>query len=452
MGKLFGTDGVRGIANIELTPELVFSLGRAGSYILAKQDPIIRPRILVGKDTRISCDMLEAALLAGICSTGADVLTVGIIPTPAVAYLTQKYQASCGIVISASHNPVKDNGIKFFDPNGYKLPDKLEQEIEELVLTDNLQLPCPQGEDIGRVYDVQEALNNYLNYLISCYALKEDLDNMTIVVDCANGAAYQAAPELWRRLGANVIAINDNPNGININDGCGSTHTDSLKKAVMYYKADIGLSYDGDADRCIAVDEQGRELDGDYIMLICALDMYRRGELNPAKIVATVMSNIGLDIGLRRENISIESCKVGDRYVLEKMIETGSLLGGEQSGHIIFSKYATTGDGILTSLKLVEVIKRTGLHLSELAREMEKQPQIMVNIEMQNKEKVLTHEIVVAAIERVEKKLGEFGKMVVRPSGTEPLVRIMAQGPDKRLLEEVIHDIKEAISKSQEKE
>jgi len=452
VGKLFGTDGVRGIANIELTPELAFDLGRAGSFVLAEHDSITRPRILVGKDTRISGDMLEAALLAGICSTGADVLTVGIIPTPAIAYLTQKYKASCGIVISASHNPVKDNGIKFFGPNGYKLPDELEQEIEDLVMRENRDLPRPQGEEVGRVYDVKEALNNYLNFLTGCYSLKEDLRDMIIVVDCANGAAYQAAPELWKKLGARVIAINDRPNGVNINDRCGSTHTDSLKKAVIQYKADIGISYDGDADRCIAVDEQGNELDGDYIMLICALDMYRQGKLKPAKIVATVMSNIGLDIALRRENVDVESCKVGDRYVLEKMQETGAILGGEQSGHIIFLNHANTGDGILTSLKLVEVIKRTGLYLSELAREMEKQPQILVNVEMENKEKVLTHEIVVEALKKAEKKLGEWGKLVVRPSGTEPLVRIMAQGPDQYLLQEVINDIKKAIKNSQEKQ
>jgi len=452
VGKLFGTDGVRGIANIELTPELAFDLGRAGSFVLAEHDSITRPRILVGKDTRISGDMLEAALLAGICSTGADVLTVGIIPTPAIAYLTQKYKASCGIVISASHNPVKDNGIKFFGPNGYKLPDELEQEIEGLVMRENRDLPRPQGEEVGRVYDVEEALNNYLNFLTGCYSLEEDLRDMIIVVDCANGAAYQAAPELWKKLGARVIAINDRPNGVNINDRCGSTHTDSLKKAVIQYKADIGISYDGDADRCIAVDEQGNELDGDYIMLICALDMYRQGKLKPAKIVATVMSNIGLDIALRRENVDVESCKVGDRYVLEKMQETGAILGGEQSGHIIFLNHANTGDGILTSLKLVEVIKRTGLYLSELAREMEKQPQILVNVEMENKEKVLTHEIVVEALKKAEKKLGEWGKLVVRPSGTEPLVRIMAQGPDQYLLQEVINDIKKAIKNSQEKQ
>ncbi|HZK43729.1 MAG TPA: phosphoglucosamine mutase [Syntrophomonadaceae bacterium] len=445
MGVLFGTDGVRGIANIELTPELAFGLGRAGSYVLAQQSEGTRPRILVGKDTRISGDMLEAALIAGICSTGADVLTVGVIPTPAVAYLTKMYEASCGIVISASHNPVQDNGIKFFGSTGYKLPDEIEEKIEELVVKGTHSLPRPIGEDIGRVYDVEGALSNYLNYLTSTYSLEENLRDLCIVVDCANGAAYEAAPKMWERLGAHVISINDIPNGLNINDKCGSTHTGSLKKAVIQHKANIGIAYDGDADRCILVDERGNELDGDHIMLICALDMYRRGNLKPPTIVATVMSNVGLDIALRRENIAIDSCAVGDRYVLEKMLETGAILGGEQSGHIIFHDYATTGDGLLTSLKVVEVIQRTGLQLSELAREMEKQPQLLVNIKVDKKERMLSHGLVVEALERSEKRLGEWGKLVVRPSGTEPLVRIMAQGPDHYLLEEVINDIKAAI-------
>ncbi len=445
MGVLFGTDGVRGIANIELTPELAFDLGRAGSYVLARQYAGTRPRILVGKDTRISGDMLEAALIAGICSTGADVLTVGVIPTPGVAYLTRLYEASCGIVISASHNPVEDNGIKFFGFSGYKLPDEVEEEIEQLILNGTQDLTRPLGEDVGRVYDVEEALNNYLNYLVDLYPLEEDLSDLCIVVDCANGAAYDAAPKMWERLGANVIAINNNPNGVNINDKCGSTHTDTLKKAVIHHKADIGFAYDGDADRCIFVDERGVELDGDHILLICALDMQRRGKLKPATVVATVMSNVGLDIALRRENVAIASCKVGDRYVLEKMQELGALIGGEQSGHIIFSEHATTGDGLLTSLKLVEVMKRTGLSLSELAREMEKQPQILVNIKVENKEQMLSKELVVEALQRSEARLGEWGKLVVRPSGTEPLVRIMAQGPDQHVLEEVINDIKAAI-------
>lgn len=445
MGVLFGTDGVRGIANIELTPELAFDLGRAGSYVLARQFGGARPRILVGRDTRISGDMLEAALIAGICSTGADVLTAGVVPTPAVAYLTQLYQASCGIVISASHNPVQDNGIKFFGPNGYKLPDEVEDEIENLVLQGTSNLPRTRGEDIGRVYEIEEAVNNYLNYLHNIYSLEEDLQDICIVVDCANGAAYEVAPKMWQRLGANVIAINNNPNGVNINDKCGSTHTSSLKKAVIQHKADIGIAYDGDADRCIIVDERGNELDGDYIMLISALDMQRRGKLNPPTLVATVMSNVGLDIALNRENVNIVSSKVGDRYVLEKMQEIGAIIGGEQSGHVIFANHATTGDGLLTSLKVVEVMKRNRLPLSELAKELEKQPQLLVNIKVENKEEMMSHELVVKALERSEKKLGEWGKLVVRPSGTEPLVRIMAQGSEQYLLEEVIEDIKTAI-------
>jgi len=450
LGELFGTDGVRGIANIELTPELAFQLGRAGSYVLDKQDFSTRPRILVGKDTRVSGDMLEAALLAGICSTGADALTVGILPTPAIAYLTSKYEASCGIVISASHNPVEDNGIKFFGPSGYKLPDEIEEEIEKLITVGNDELKRPRGEDVGRVYRVTEALNNYLNFLINCYGLKNDLSGMTVVVDCANGAAYSAGPELWIRMGARVVPINHTPNGVNINDNCGSTNTARLKDTVLQYQADIGIAYDGDADRCIAIDEQGQELDGDHIMLICGLDMKQQGLLKPSRMVATVMSNIGLEIALKRENVKLDSCKVGDRYVLEKMRETGAILGGEQSGHIIFWEHASTGDGLLTSLKLVEAMKRSGLRLSELARKMEKQPQLLVNVRMENKERILSHEKVVEALREAEIKLGDCGKLVVRPSGTEPLVRIMAQGPEHKLLEEVVEEIKRAIEEARE--
>lgn len=450
MGVLFGTDGVRGVANVELTPEMAFDLGRAGSYVLAKQDGGSRPRIMVGRDTRVSGDMLEAALVAGICSTGADVLTLGVIPTPAVAYLTQEYKASCGIVISASHNPVGDNGIKFFGPTGYKLPDEIEEEIENLVLAGTRDLSRPSGGEVGRVYDVEEGLNRYISFLTSCYEEKTDLSDLTIVVDCANGASYQAAPRMWRRLGARMITINDHPNGVNINDRCGSTHTESLKRAVVEYKADLGIAYDGDADRCIAVDERGNELDGDFVMVICGLDMQRRGRMHKAGVAATVMSNIGLDIALRRENVQVQSCKVGDRYVLEKMMETGALLGGEQSGHIIFREYATTGDGLLTSLKLVEVMKRTGLPLSELAQEMEKLPQILVNIRLEDKESILSHSLVLEAMRSAKERLGDRGKLVVRPSGTEPLVRIMAQGPEQYVLEEVVQNISNAIDMAQE--
>lgn len=445
MGRLFGTDGVRGIANADLNAELAFRLGMAGSYVLAKHNTRNRPRILVGKDTRISGDMLEAALIAGICSTGADALIAGIIPTPAVAFLTLKYEASCGIVISASHNPVEDNGIKFFGADGYKLPDDIEDEIEEVLENRDYEGALPVGGDVGRVYHLEDGLKNYVNYVSNCYTLDQDLRNMIMVVDCANGAAYAAGPMMWEKLGARIITIGNKPNGLNINDRCGSTYIDNIKRAVLENKADIGIAYDGDADRCIAVDEYGREIDGDHIMCITALDMQRRGLLKPSEVVATVMSNIGLNIALRRENISVSSCKVGDRYVLEKMLQNNALLGGEQSGHIIFKQHATSGDGLLTSLKLVEVMKRTGVPLSRLAAEMEKQPQILVNVKLENKEEVMAHELVVEAINRAEEKLGEWGKLVVRPSGTEPLVRIMAQGPDEYLLREVIDNIKEKV-------
>ncbi len=445
MAKLFGTDGVRGIANADLNAELAFRLGMAGSYVLAKHNTRNRPRILVGKDTRISGDMLEAALIAGICSTGADALIAGIIPTPAVAFLTLKYEASCGIVISASHNPVEDNGIKFFGANGYKLPDDIEEEIEEVMNNQAYQGVLPVGGDVGRVYNLEDGLKNYVNHVSNCYTLDQDLRNMIMVVDCANGAAYTAGPMMWEKLGARITTIGNKPNGLNINDRCGSTYIDNLKRAVLENKADIGIAYDGDADRCIAVDEYGREIDGDHIMCITALDMQRRGLLQPSQVVATVMSNIGLNIALRRENISVSSCKVGDRYVLEKMMQNGAILGGEQSGHIIFKQHATSGDGLLTSLKLVEVMQRTGLPLSRLAAEMEQQPQILVNVKLEKKEQVMAHELVVEAINNAEEKLGEWGKLVVRPSGTEPLVRIMAQGPDEYLLREVINSVKEKV-------
>ncbi len=448
MGTLFGTDGVRGVANVELTPELAFELGRAGSFVLARQEEGSRPRILVGKDTRISGDMLESALYAGICSTGADVLDAGVIPTPAVAYLTRKYQASCGVVISASHNPVADNGIKFFGPNGYKLPDETEAEIEALVLAGTRDLLRPRGGDVGRVLEVDGALNNYLAFLRECFSLPEQLNHLTVVVDCANGAAYQAGPRLWEMLGARVIPINNYPNGVNINDRCGSTHTSGLRRAVLEHKADLGVAFDGDADRCLVVDEWGNELDGDDIILICALDMQRRGLLNPSRVVATVMSNVGLDIALRRENVQVDSCKVGDRYVLEKMMETGALLGGEQSGHIIFMQHATTGDGLLTSMKIGEAMGRSRLKLSELSREMEKQPQLLVNVRLEDKERIINHPRVVEVLHQAEQRLGEWGKLVVRPSGTEPLVRIMAQGPDQNLLQEVIGDIQQVLQET----
>lgn len=449
MSRLFGTDGVRGVANQELTPELAFKLGRAGSFVLSRYSEGQRPRIMVGKDTRISGDMLESALAAGICSTGADTMSVGVLPTPGIAYLTRYYQASAGVVISASHNHVADNGIKFFGANGEKLADEIEDEIESLIDHPSSIGLRPTGTDIGRMYSVENALNNYLDFLAGTYSLKEGLKGLNMIIDCANGSAYQAAPLIWRDLGARTTCIHDQPNGININARCGSTHTDSLRRAVIENKAQVGVAYDGDADRCIMVDEMGNELDGDQLILICALDMQRNRQLEPPAVVATVMSNIGLEIALRRENVRIESCKVGDRYVWEKMQQTGALVGGEQSGHIIFSRHSTTGDGILTSLKVVEVMRKTGLPLSTLAAEMEKYPQLLVNVQMQDKEKILQDERVQEAICQAETRLGDSGKLVVRPSGTEPMVRLMAQGPDKYVLEEVIKGIRDAIDMAQ---
>jgi phosphoglucosamine mutase len=443
---LFGTDGVRGIANQELTPELAYKLGRAGSYVLAQQFQY--PRILVGKDTRVSGDMLEAALVAGICSVGASVLKVGVAPTPAVAYLTRHYEASCGVVISASHNPMEYNGIKFFSGDGFKLPDATEEEIERLVV-DWVNLPLrPTGSDVGRVYGVVDAEKNYLDYLCGC--LREpDFSGLTVVVDCAHGAAYTVAPNLWRRLGAKVITIGDSPNGININERCGSTHPELLRRTVVEHKANLGVAYDGDADRLIAVDERGEVVDGDAIMVICGLHLKRTRRLSPSRLVATVMSNIGLDIALRREGIEVDHCAVGDRYVLERMQETGARLGGEQSGHLIFLDHATTGDGLLSSLKLVEVMRETGLPLSELAAQMEVFPQILENIELRQRESILEQEPVRAAIARAEERLGEWGKVLVRPSGTEPKIRIMAQGRDEYLLKEVVEDIRTSILAAQ---
>lgn len=449
MGRMFGTDGVRGVANQELTPELAFKLGRAGSFVLSRYTDGQRPRIIVGKDTRISGDMLESALAAGICSTGADTMSTGVLPTPAIAYLTRYYQASAGVVISASHNPVADNGIKFFGANGEKLADEIEDEIEKLIEHPGSIGLRPTGTDIGRMYSVENALNNYLDFLAGAYTLKEGLKGFNMVVDCANGSAYQAAPLIWRDLGARVTSIHDQPNGININHRCGSTHTDSLRRAVLEHQAQAGVAYDGDADRCIMVDELGNELDGDQLILICALDMQRSRQLDPPSVVATVMSNIGLELALRRENVGVESCKVGDRYVWEKMQQTGALIGGEQSGHIIFRRHSTTGDGILTSLKVVEVMRKTGLPLSVLAGEMGKYPQLLVNVQLADKDNVMQDPQVEEAIRQAEIRLGDSGKLVVRPSGTEPLLRLMAQGPDKYLLEEVIKGIRDAIERVQ---
>ena len=437
MGILFGTDGVRGVANTGLTPEKAFRLGRAGAYVLSQE--VDRPQIVIGKDTRISGDMLESALMAGICSVGADVYRVGVLPTPGIAYLTRTMGATAGIVISASHNPVEDNGIKFFASNGYKLPDAVEDEIESLVLAAEDKLPRPVGGGVGQVYEVDRATERYQDFLKS--TIKVDLRGLTVVVDGANGAAYGVAPQLFEELGARVIPINCKPNGININAGCGSTYPAVLQEAVLEYRADLGVSHDGDADRVIAVDEKGNLIDGDFIMVICGKHLARKNCLPLNTVVVTVMSNLGLHLALRKAGIKTLETKVGDRYVLEEMLQSGAKLGGEQSGHVIFLEHNTTGDGILTALQLMAVIRESGQPLSALAAQMTRLPQVLVNVRVKDKQALDNCEPVQESIRKAAKRLGETGRVLVRPSGTEPLVRVMVEGHDENELKQVAGDI-----------
>lgn len=443
MGALFGTDGVRGVANLELTPELAFRLGRAGAEVLSREKK--RPSIIIGKDTRISSDMLEAALTAGICSVGADVFHVGVLPTPGVAYLTRAMEAAAGVVISASHNPVADNGIKFFGGNGYKLDDSVEEEIESKVLAEKDDLPRASGVNVGRVYDVPGAVERYAEFLKA--TIKVDLQGLTIVVDGANGAAYEVAPRVLRELGARVIPINCLPNGININAHCGSTYPDVMREAVLEHRADLGIAHDGDADRVIAVDAEGNMVDGDSIMVICGLHRRRQGKLPLDTIVVTVMSNLGLHLALKQEGIKLLETKVGDRYVLEEMLRSGAVLGGEQSGHIIFLEHNTTGDGVLTALQLLAAVRESGRPLSELARQMIRLPQVLVNVRVKDKSALDTCLPVQESIERASKMMGENGRILVRPSGTEPLVRVMAEGPDDQTMRQAVDEIVRAVEK-----
>jgi len=427
MGKFFGTDGVRGIANTELTPELVYKLGRAGAYVLTKETKSA-PKIIVGMDTRISGDMLESALIAGICSVGASAVSLGIVPTPAVAHLVREYNADAGVVISASHNPVEDNGIKFFNNNGFKLPDEIEEQIENVILNSIDDIPRPIGGEVGAKTVGEEAVNDYIRFLKSTSDVR--FDGIKVAIDCANGATYKAAPITLHELGAEVCAINREPDGTNINKDCGSTHIESLRKFVLETESDVGFAFDGDGDRCLAVDENGELTDGDQIMAICGSYLKEQGNLKKDTIVATVMSNLGLFIMAENKGINIEKTKVGDRYVLEKMLEGKYILGGEQSGHIIFLEYNTTGDGILTALRLLGIMKKTGKKLSELKKIMEILPQVLVNavVDKSKKNDYLSNETIKNEILRLEKKFEGQGRVLIRPSGTEPIVRVMLEG------------------------
>lgn len=434
MGRLFGTDGVRGIANEELSPLLAMQLGQAGAYVLTKEKEH-KPTMMVGCDTRISGDMLANALMAGACSVGANCIYVGVIPTPAIAYLTKKYKVDAGVVISASHNPVEFNGIKFFDGNGYKLPDELEDEIEALIRCNMQGVKFPTGSGVGKIKYRTDAKEEYINHAIQSVAV--ELKGLKIVADCAEGASFYTSVEALKELGAEVVAIHNNPDGTNINANCGSTHMEELQARVVYEKANIGLAFDGDADRLLAVDEHGKIVDGDQIMAIVGNHMKREGRLKKDTIVATVMSNLGFFLMAERNGITAEQTKVGDRYVLERMREIGASLGGEQSGHVIFLDENTTGDGLLSALHLLQVMVETGKPLSELSEVMEVLPQALVNAKVANhkKEHYLEYPEIAGAVEKLTEKFAGEGRVLIRPSGTEPLVRVMIEGKDKELIQ-----------------
>lgn len=444
MARLFGTDGVRGVANDELTPLLAMQLGQAGAYVLSKEKEH-KPTIMVGCDTRISGDMLANALMAGACSVGANVVYVGIIPTPAIAYLTRKYRVDAGVVISASHNPVEFNGIKFFDGNGFKLPDALEDEIEELIKNGMKDVQFPTGPSVGKIKYRTDAREEYINHAVN--SVPVDLRGMKIVVDCAEGAAHYTSVETLKELGADIVAIHNNPDGTNINANCGSTHMEELQARVVFEHAQVGLAFDGDADRLLAVDENGKQVDGDEIMAIVGNHMKSQGKLKDNTIVATVMSNLGFFLMGKENGIHIEQTKVGDRYVLERMQEIGANLGGEQSGHIIFLDENTTGDGLLSALHLLQVMVETGKPLSELAKIMTVLPQALVGAKVPNhkKESYMEYAEIAEAIEKTTAKFAGEGRVLIRPSGTEPLVRVMIEGKDQAMIEQEAKALAELI-------
>ena len=444
MGRLFGTDGVRGIANKELTPELAFNLGKAGAYVLkAKND---RPVVVIGKDTRISGDMLENALAAGILAVGGNVIKAGVIPTPAVAYLARYYDADAGIVISASHNTFEYNGIKFFNGEGYKLDDLLEEKIEDIIISSVDVNSHITGDLIGRCLEASEnAEDLYMRHLLETVDFR--LEGKKIALDCANGASYRIARKVYEALGAEVTVMGDKPDGININDGCGSTHPEKLAELVKRTGADIGMAFDGDADRLIVVDEKGRVLDGDRVIAICARMLKEQGRLKENRVTVTVMSNIGFHKAMEESGIEVDVTGVGDRYVLESMLETGCVIGGEQSGHIIFKEHTTTGDGILSSLQFMGAVTCSGRKPSEMADEIEIFPQVLVNAGINNdyKKTYMKDPEIADEIRRIEEKMAVNVRVLIRPSGTEPLVRVMIEGDDEKQLEELAQGLAHMI-------
>lgn len=445
MGRIFGTDGARGIANTELTCELSMQIGRAAAMVLLENSHGKRPKVLIGKDTRASSDMLESAICAGLCSVGADVMLLGVVPTPAVAFLVREYEYDAGVMISASHNPCEYNGIKIFQSNGFKLPDKLEEEIEQIILDDTDTPPNPIGGEVGRVTRSLTAVSDYIEHLLS--ATNMSFNGYKIALDCANGSSSVSAKEVFTRLGAECIVINSEPDGVNINRDCGSTHIEQLQKCVVENKCDFGFAFDGDADRMLAVDHTGALVDGDRAIAVCAKHMKTLGKLKKDTAVVTVMSNMGFFKFCEENGIHCEKTKVGDRYVLENMHENGYSIGGEQSGHIIFLKYATTGDGQLSAIQLMAVIKDTGKTLKELADEMEIYPQVLINVSVSNygKARFDKDKEIKKAIEAAEKELGDEGRILVRVSGTEPLVRVMLEGKDYDKIRELGESVSQVV-------
>ena len=448
MARLFGTDGVRGEANVTLLPEMAYRLGRAATLYFGRESDE-QPLILIGRDTRISGEMFASALTAGICSAGGRAMLAGVIPTPAIAYLARRHKAKAGIVISASHNPFHDNGIKFFGGDGYKLPDAVEDELEAIVhqLEQDDNLARPSGDKIGHIEYRTDLLNQYIEFVLS--TCKERFDGMSVVLDCANGAAYEVMPRVLRELGAKVKVIHALPKGVNINDHCGSTHLESLQRAVLENHADFGIAHDGDADRCLCVDEKGQVIDGDHILVMCAQDMIKKGTLPYNTVVTTVMANIGFHKAIKAAGGRAEVTQVGDRYVLENMLKNGYKIGGEQSGHIIFTDFSTTGDGPITALQVLSSLKRSGRKASDLTNLMTTYPQLLVNVKVATKDGWEENEAIKAAIAAGEQELGSDGRILVRPSGTEPLIRVMAEGPDQAQLDTICHRIADVVKKEQ---
>ncbi len=442
MARLFGTDGVRGVANQDLTAELALALGAAAARRLTRTDSGGRRLAVIGRDPRASGEMLEAAVIAGVTSEGVDALRVGVLPTPAVAYLTAAYDADFGVMISASHNPMPDNGIKIFGPGGHKLGDDAEDRIEELVRQGPGERPT--GAGVGRVRDAEDALDRYVRHVET--AARTRLDGLTVVVDCAHGAASVAAPLAYRAAGANVIPINADPDGLNINDGCGSTHMESLRSAVVSYGADLGLAHDGDADRCLAVDAHGRTIDGDAIMVVLALAMQESAELTRNTLVATVMSNMGLHLAMREAGIEVRTTGVGDRYVLEELRAGAYALGGEQSGHVVLPAFGTTGDGIVTGLLLMARMAQTGRSLADLAAPMQTLPQVLINVAVADKATVADAPSVRDTVAEVEAELGDTGRILLRPSGTEQVVRVMVEASDEDTARQLAARVAQSVS------